>query len=242
MKILKRFVFALVLLGGAYVAWSWHLSVRSAQWLWCDSYAGIQMEKGGEGAFGGFRMHVRPEGDSLWVVSDPQAGFADIDSCFSFMERNKWCSVWIVADGLDAPNCDSFLRRVIGSAFIRRVEADRIVVETDRWDLTRKLTLLGVHTAYTWEAPRPSSLSEQQKDSVVTRIHRIAASGQVNTLTISRAWYPYFHGQFRNLDISFLIYEPTRSAFSMMLDPMSRVMRADDQVKGMLTRSTGSGN
>ena len=77
---------------------------------------------------------------------------------------------------------------------------------------------------------------------MVTRIHRIASSGQVNTLIVSRAWYPYFHGQLKGLDVGFLVYEPTRSAFSMMLDPMSRVMLKDSQVIGMLTCSTDSGS
>ena len=242
MKTLKILVFALFLLGGAYVAWSWHLSTHNAKWLWCENYEGIRTGKGEEGTFGGFRMHMCPKADSLWMVSGSSQGFAHIDSCFAFLQSHPWCRVWIVADSLDARNFDSFLYSVIGSATRHEVEPVRIVVETDRWDLMRKLTLLSVHTAYAWEAPLPSTLSEQQKDSVVTRIHRIASSGQVNTLIVSRAWYPYFHGQLKGLDVGFLVYEPTRSAFSMMLDPMSRVMLKDSQVIGMLTCSTNSGS
>ena len=131
MKTLKILVFALFLLGGAYVAWSWHLSTHNAKWLWCENYEGIRTGKGEEGAFGGFRMHMCPKADSLWMVSGSSQGFAHIDSCFAFLQSHPWCRVWIVADSLDARNFDSFLYSVIGSATRHEVEPARIVVETE---------------------------------------------------------------------------------------------------------------
>ena len=91
MKTLKILVFALFLLGGAYVAWSWHLSTHNAKWLWCENYEGIRTGKGEEGTFGGFRMHMCPKADSLWMVSGSSQGFAHIDSCFAFLQSHP-CS------------------------------------------------------------------------------------------------------------------------------------------------------
>lgn len=145
--------------------------------------------------------------------------------------------MWLVADSLNEHNLASFTRMVLEGALSHNIAAQRIVVETPRWELLGKFTLLSINTLYAWDAPHPSGLTERQRDSVVTRIYRTARSGQVNTLTVSRAWYPYFHGQLTELNVQFLVISPTASAFRTMLDPMTRVMMGDSQVRGMLIPS-----
>lgn len=224
------FLAFLLLAGAAYMGWTWHLSVHARQWLWADGYVAVAARPD----YGGFRVRLHPVSDSLWQTTD---GNAPLDSCFALLQKGDSCRLWLVADSLNASNLSALVRTVALSASDHGVSPHCFMVETDQWDMMAGLTRIGISTLYDWQAPEPDQLTEEQRDSVVTRIYRTARSGQVGTLTVSRAWYPYFHGQLAGLDVDILVISPCPSAFRTLLDPMTRVMRLDPQVKGVFLPS-----
>ena len=86
---------------------------------------------------------------------------------------------------------------------------------------------------YQLVADDPSTLTERQKDSVVTRLDRVVESGRVSAIDMPCSWYGILRRQYRNRDIRFFVRVPSTS-WRMTCSPTGwRVLR-DQQVRGVV--------
>ncbi len=182
---------------------------------------------------------IRPDG-TLDVTHDEDTTFGlNIAPYFAYLQERPECRMW-----MDVKNLDDSLQRpfFITLDSLRRtydINPERLIVESGRWDLMRPLTLRDYGTSYYVDAPKPSELTRNQTDSVITRLDRVAASGCVRSLSFPGWWYMTLRGQFRNREISFLVWKHRTTQWELFLNPLNHLMLRDERVQTILVKNKG---
>lgn len=204
----------------------------------CNSLEKLE-EKGGAYALIEVDVCIRERG-LMDVTHDEDTTFGlDVSSYFVYLQKNPENRMWMDVKNLDEANLDSFLYSLDSLCRTYDIAHERLIVESPRWDLMRRLTIRDYFTSYYVDAPKPSDLTRRQTDSVITRLDRVAASGCVKALSFPGWWYMTLRGQYKDRDIAFLVWEHRSIEWEVFLSPVGRLMLADERLKAILVKDKG---
>ena len=237
-----RFLFVIVLfLLVIYSLWAWFQVGSRPDKIGlhrCNSLEKLE-EKGGGYDLIEVDVCIRENG-LMDVTHDEDTTFGlDIVPYFAYLHLHPEKRMWMVIKNLNEENKESFFVCLDSLCRTYEIAHERLIVETPKWDLMRLLTIHDFCTSYYVDAPKPSELTRRQMDSVITRLDRVASSGCVRALSFPGWWYMALRGQYKERDISFLIWKHRSIQWEVFLCPEGKMMLADDRVKAILVKDKG---
>lgn len=204
----------------------------------CNSAEKLQ-EKGLNYALVEVDVCLRPD-NTVDVTHDENASYGlDLLPYFAYLQAQPDRRLWIDVKNLNDSTQMPLLITLDSLCHTYDVRHNRIIVESRRWDLLRPFTLNDFHTSYYVDAPRPSALTRHQTDSVLTRMDRVVDSGCVLSLSFPGWWYNTLRNQFKQKEITFLVWRHRTTEWELFLDPAGRLMLADERVKTILIKDKG---
>lgn len=150
-------------------------------------------------------------------------------------ERHMWMDV----KNLSEDNQLAFKLRLDSLVMAYGVSKSQLNIESPQWQRLFLFTRDGYLTSCYVTAPRPSSLSREQRDSVVSRLGTVARSGCVRALSFPAYWYNTLRWQFKNTDIYYLTWMHHRTQYGMLFDPLGQVMLRDKRLRVILVKDKG---
>ena len=173
-------------------------------------------------------VYVKADGTPMLMRSADTTDVVPIDSYLRYLGDE-----WMRLHGLTDDNMPQFVRSFGHKGWECGVRDNQFILEDSDWSLLGSLTKYHLCVAYQLVADDPSTLTERQKDSVVTRLDRAVESGRVSAIDMPRSWYGILRRQYRNRDIRFFVRVPSTS-WRMTCSPTGwRVLR-DQQVRGVV--------
>lgn len=178
-------------------------------------------------------VYVKADGTPMLMRSADTTDVVPIDSYLHYLGDEAQGKLWMRLHGLTDDNMPQFVRSFGHKGWECGVRDNQFILEDSDWSLLGSLTKYHLCVAYQLVADDPSTLTERQKDSVVTRLDRVVESGRVSAIDMPRSWYGILRRQYRNRDIRFFVRVPTTS-WRMTCSPTGwRVLR-DQQVRGVV--------
>jgi len=178
-------------------------------------------------------VYVKADGTPMLMRSADTTDVVPIDSYLRYLGDEAQGKLWMRLHGLTDDNMPQFVRSFGHKGWECGVRDNQFILEDSDWSLLGSLTKYHLCVAYQLVADDPSTLTERQKDSVVTRLDRVVESGRVSAIDMPRSWYGILQRQYRNRDIRFFVRVPTTS-WCMTCSPTGwRVLR-DQQVRGVV--------
>ena len=150
-------------------------------------------------------------------------------------ERHMWMDV----KNLSEDNLLAFKLRLDSLVMAYGVSKSQLNIESPQWQQLFLFTRDGYLTSCYVTAPRPSSLSREQRDSVVSRLGTVARSGCVRALSFPAYWYNTLRWQFKDTDIYYLTWMHHRTQYGMLFDPLGQVMLRDKRLRVILVKDKG---
>lgn len=222
----------LLFICAAYVVSAWRMVGKHNDKIWlaqCNSLERLQQVYS---EYPNFQVNVFISQDStLLVVQDEDSVTGKpIDPFFEFLAEHPQSHLWMDMKNLSGENLSLFMDVLVKLFHQYHADKRQLVVETSVWDLMRVFTVSDFYTVYPMKPPNPSELSRYQKDSIITRVSRIANSGCVRALDIPTKWYGPLHNQYQEIDIEFVTRKHGTSQFGLMLSPLGRIMLNDPRM------------
>lgn len=182
---------------------------------------------------------LRP-GGVMDVTHDEDTTFhLGIGPYMQYLARHPERHIWLDIKNLSEDNQQQFKRVLDSLVWTYGVDKGQMVIESPRWQLLFPFTRDRYYTSCYVTAPRPSSLTKWQRDSVVSRLGTVARSGCVRALSFPAYWYNTFRWQFRDEPIDYLAWMNHRTQMWMLLDPLGQVMLRDPRLKVILVKDKG---
>lgn len=239
-KLRSAAIFLLVLLT-VYGALSWFQTGSRPDKIGlhrCNSLEKLQ-EVGGDYSLIEVDVCIRPEG-ILDVTHDEDTTFGlALPSYFPYLHERPECRMWIDVKNLDNSNFKAFFTMLDSLCARYAIRHERLIVESRNWEFLPPPMQKNYVTSYYVDAPKPSTLSAHQIDSVITHLDAVIATGKVDAISFPGWWYVRLRRQFRHRDISFLIWRHRTTEWELFLDPIGRLMLADSRVKTVLVKNKG---
>lgn len=171
----------------------------------------------------------------------------DIDTTFhlgltpymDYLAHDPTRHMWLDVKNLNEGNQAAFIHVLDSMVKVHGVNKGQLVIESPEWQLLFPLTRAHYYTSCYVTAPRPSRLSQEQKDSVLVRLNTVARSGCVCALSFPAYWYNSLRRQFRDTDIDYLTWMHHHTQMGMWLDPLGETIMNDRRVKVLLVKSKG---
>ena len=179
------------------------------------------------------RIMVKMADNDSLVLSD-----ANGDSLVSYirvLHSHPQQRLWMVVENLSEENIGAFTQAFGDILAMNGVLPSQVVMETERWDLTFRLTARGAYVATPFDAPAPGTLEKHEADSVITRLSRVVESGCVSALIIPGPWFGTLRHQFAGKNIQFLIASPDTWPMRILLSPRRRLL-SDPCVKAVAVK------
>lgn len=164
------------------------------------------------------------------------AAEAGMDNALSFLEGRPQARVWFRIGTLGDENFDAYVDSL--GTRMARLKADRsqVILEGRQLDVLDWFNKQRFYTVYTMEAACPSSLTETQIDSVVTRLSRVAESGCARAISIPECWYGIMRGLYRESGVEYVIRRPSTSRLQQRVSPRGQQMLRDSRVRIIAVR------
>ncbi|MGN1256954.1 MAG: hypothetical protein ACI4UA_07305 [Bacteroidaceae bacterium] len=171
----------------------------------------------------------------------------DIDTTFhlnfipylEYLSRHPERHIWIDIKNLSEDNVSSFKRSLDSLVYTYKVSKDQLIIESPQWLMLYPFTSDFYYTSCYVTAPRPSTLTREQRDSVISRLGAVTRSGCVRALSFPAYWYNSLRFQFKDREIDYLTWMNHRTQFGMLADPLGQVMMRDSRVKVILVKDKG---
>lgn len=234
---MKRKIFCsllglLLLICAAYVVSSWRMVGKHQGKIWLAECYSLEEVQQMYSEYPNFQVNVFISQDStlLVVQGEDSVSGKPIDPFFEFLAEHPQSHLWMDMRNLSDENLSLFMDVLVKLFHQYHADKRQLVVETSAWDLMRVFTVSKFYTAYPMKAPNPAELSRNQKDSIITRISRIADSGCVSALDIPSKWYGPLHNQYKEIDIGFVTRKQGTSQLGLMLSPIGRIMLKDPRM------------
>ncbi len=231
-KILYAVLLLLAVLCVAYVISSWRMVGKHTDKIWLEQCNTMEKLQKMQTEYPNFQVDVLIREDSTLLVLQGEDSLPGqpIDPYFEFLAEHSQSHMWMTMKNLSEQNIGLFMDTLVKLFHLYKADKRQLVVETTEWNLMRIFTISDFYTVYPMEAPNPSDLARTQKDSVITRVSRIANSGCVKAIGIPSKWYGPLHNQFLDMDIEFVTRKSGTSQFGLMLSPVGRIMLDDSRM------------
>lgn len=241
-KIIRRILggFALVLAAYAWLSW-WQTGSRPDKigLHRCNSLEKLA-EVGKDYALIEVDVCIREDGKPD-ITHDTDTTFnLSLDAYFPHLRSHPGSRIWVDVKNLNEGNRQGFFRRLDSLCHRYSISHDRLIVESRQWALLPPRLPRGYHTSYYIDAPKPSGLSRSQIDSVIAQTDKVIATGHVRSISFPGWWYRHFRHAFKNRDITFLIWRHRTIEWELFLDPVGRMMLADERIGTILIKHKGT--
>ena len=153
-------------------------------------------------------VYVKADGTPMLMRSADTTDVVPIDSYLRYLGDEAQGKLWMRLHGLTDDNMPQFVRSFGHKGWECGVRDNQFILEDSDWSLLGSLTKYHLCVAYQLVADDPSTLTERQKDSVVTRLDRVVESGRVSAIDMPCSWYGILRRQYRNRDIRFFVRVP----------------------------------
>lgn len=177
---------------------------------------------------------VRPDGTLQVAQEGDTACRQGIAPYMKYLGEYPWRHLWMNVGNLTEDNQQQFKYQLDSLIYSYGVDKRQLLVASTQWQLLFPLKRDRYYTLYPVTPPRPSNLSHEQRDSVVSRMGAVARSGCVCALAFPPYWYNTLRYQFADEHIDYLVAMPHRTQMSTLLDPLGQVMLRDLRVRVIL--------
>lgn len=225
----------------AYIIYVWRQVDAYPQKIWLHRCNSIEKLKEKEHRYPNVELDIclRP-GGVMDVTHDEDTTFhLDITPYMQYLARHPERHIWMDVKNLSQDNQTTFKRALDSLVTTYGVDKGQLVIESPQWQLLFPLTRDRYFTSCYVTAPRPSRLTVEQRDSVISRLGTVARSGCVRALSFPAYWYNMLRHQYQDEDICYLTWMNHRTQMGMLLDPLGQVMMRDPRLKVILVKDKG---
>ncbi len=216
-----------------YIMYVWWQIDRYPHRIWlCPASPSAMIGEGGR-HYPNLQVDVtlRPDG-TMRVAQDGDAACRQgIAPYMEYLAAHPSGHLWMNVGNLAEANQQQFKYQLDSLTYCYGVDKSQLLIASPQWQLLFPLKRDRYYTAYAVTPPRPSSLSHEQRDSVVSRMGAVARSGCVCALAFPPYWYNTLRCQFADEHIDYLVAMPHRTQASTLLDPLGQVMLRDLRVR-----------
>lgn len=160
-----------------------------------------------------------------------------IASYFDYMQE-KDGRMWMDIKNLTSENKLSVLSRLNMLINHFEIEKERLIIESSNWEALAAFTEDEYYTSYYVPFDEPDELDDEEIDSCINELQKIADSRAVRALSFPEDWY----GEIKDkLDrpIDLLTWRHRDSQLEVLLTPSGRRMLNDPQLKVILVKDKG---
>lgn len=191
--------------------------------------------------YDGIEVDVCYRTDGTFDVThdEPYSCGLTIEPYFAYLKEHPQMRMWLDVKNLREENQESMLRSLNALARNHSVAPSRLIVESRQWQLLEPFTWEGYSTSCYVDAPRPTQLSAEQRDSVVKALQGVADSRLVKALSFPGWWYGTLSRQIDRPNIDLLTWEHrttqwefffyTRHVKDMLDNPQLKVILIKDK-------------
>jgi len=180
------------------------------------------------------------EDGTLDVTHDEDTTFhLSAEAYFEHLQRHPKSHMWMDIKNLDEQNQTALLSAIVGLAGSYDISPERLVVESPHPLLLAPLTGMGFQTSCYVDADKPSRLSEEQIDSVITALQGVADGHAVTAISFPSWWYSTIHERLNRPNINLLTWCHRTTQLEFFLTPECHRMLKDNQLKVILIKDKG---
>lgn len=230
-----------VLLVLVYMGYVWSMVDQYPGKIWLHRCNSIEKLHEKVGRYPNFEVDVclRPNG-VMDVTHDVDTTFhLTITPYFKYLSSHPESHMWMDVKNLTEAYVPVFLDSLDKLLYAYSVDKSQLIIESPEWKLLFPFTRYGYYTSCYVTAPRPSQLTTEQRDSVISRLGIVARSGCVRALSFPAYWYNSLRMQFQDETIDYLTWKNHSTQYGMLLDPLGQVMMRDERVKVILVKDKG---
>lgn len=160
-----------------------------------------------------------------------------IASYFDYMQE-KDGRMWMDIKNLTSENKRSVLSRLNMLINHFEIEKERLIIESSNWEALATFTENEFYTSYYVPFDEPDELDDEEIDSCINELQKIADSRAVCALSFPEDWYDEIKDEL-NRSIDLLTWRHRDSQLEVLLTPSGRRMLNDPQLKVILVKDKG---
>ena len=225
----------------SYILYVWGQAGKYSHKIWLHRCNSTVMLRELEHRYPSVEVDICLRQDGVMDVTHDEGGtrHQGITPYLEYLAQHSERHIWMDVKNLSQDNQPLFKYRLDSLIHAYGVDKSQLVIESPQWKLLFPFTRDHYYTSCRVTAPRPSSLSDGQRDSVISRLGTVTRSGCVRALSFPAYWYNTLRWQFRSEDIDYLARMSQRTRMGMQLDPLGLVMMRDRRVKVILVKDQG---
>lgn len=160
-----------------------------------------------------------------------------LDSFFCYMSKSNG-HMWLDVKNLNPENADEMLEDLDSLTEKYSIERKQLIVESRDWRSLDIFTDDGYYTSMYVDFPKPSKLEDDEIDSCMGVLNRVARTGNVKALSFPGWWYEKIR-EYVTADIDLLTWKHRTTQLELMCLPEGREMLSDSRLKVVLVKSKG---
>lgn len=160
-----------------------------------------------------------------------------IASYFDYMQE-KDGRMWMDIKNLTSENKLSVLSRLNMLINHFEIEKERLIIESSNWEALAAFTEDKFYTSYYVPFDEPDELDDEEIDSCINELQKIADSRAVRALSFPEDWYDEIKDKL-DRPIDLLTWRHRDSQLEVLLTPSGRRMLNDPQLKVILVKDKG---
>lgn len=160
-----------------------------------------------------------------------------IASYFDYMQE-KDGRMWMDIKNLTSENKLSVLSRLNMLINHFEIEKERLIIESSNWEALATFTENEFYTSYYVPFDEPDELDDEEIDSCINELQKIADSRAVRALSFPEDWYDEIKDKL-DRPIDLLTWRHRDSQLEVLLTPSGRRMLNDPQLKVILVKDKG---
>lgn len=160
-----------------------------------------------------------------------------IASYFDYMQE-KDGRMWMDIKNLTSENKLSVLSRLNMLINHFEIEKERLIIESSNWEALAAFTEDEYYTSYYVPFDEPDELDDEEIDSCINELQKIADSRAVRALSFPEDWYDEIKDKL-DRPIDLLTWRHRDSQLEVLLTPSGRRMLNDPQLKVILVKDKG---
>lgn len=160
-----------------------------------------------------------------------------IASYFDYMQE-KDGRMWMDIKNLTSENKLSVLSRLNMLINHFEIEKERLIIESSNWEALAAFTENEFYTSYYVPFDEPDELDDEEIDSCINELQKIADSRAVRALSFPEDWYDEIKDKL-DRPIDLLTWRHRDSQLEVLLTPSGRRMLNDPQLKVILVKDKG---
>ncbi len=218
---------------------AWHKVGCYSGKLWLHRCNSLEKMKEKENLYPNIEVDLVYRGNGVFdVTHDADTTFGlKVDSYFKEIgetDRHMWLDI----KNVNRWNVDSMYQDLDSICDCYDVDSTQLIIEGGDYDALETFTDGGYYTSYYVPFDKPRRLSDEQIDSCIVKLRKIADSKKVCALSFPGFWYKEIKSNLhRNIDL--LTWKNHITQVEFMKAPYRDKMLKDKQLKVILIKSKG---